>query len=143
MWILSIIIGVEGDKGFILETFSLVSFMLFTNYFSSPLSCPPSHPWVRGQHTNVALPIFFSSVPAYWWSVPLSLYVVLVWTRLVMTLCVQQYVRDGGASVPGVIADRFEVDAKEGVMLAWSVSASANLLAMSADLVVVSVIAIT
>jgi hypothetical protein len=45
-----------------------------------------------------------------------------------------------GASVPRVIADRLEEDAMEGVILATSASASFHLLAVSADLVVASVV---
>jgi hypothetical protein len=44
----------EGVKGFVLQTCLLVSVILFSICSSTSLTCPLSHPPVRGRHTNVA-----------------------------------------------------------------------------------------
>jgi hypothetical protein len=60
------IIGGEGIIGFVLDTFWLVSVTLFAICSLTSLTCPLSHPRVRGRHTHVAPPILFSSVASSW-----------------------------------------------------------------------------
>jgi hypothetical protein len=114
----STIIGGEGDKECVPETLWLVSVKLFAIWSSLSLTCPPSHPRVRGRQTNVAPPSLFFSVASFFCPGALLLQEVMLCARFVVIPCVQKYVLDSGVPVLGVMSERLVEEVTDGLMSA-------------------------